>query len=759
MYRICIISALFLLFYSKAEAQSGNRFVIVKSIDNNKPVFGADVYADFRPEGLLYKGKTDSLGIWEIPATGAFKLTIYPAYDSLQEFSAVYSVVDKSIEVKLLTRDKRLDQVTITGNTGPRAISENPYLVRVIHREKIEQLAAQNLGELLLNEVNIQVGQDAVMGSNAIMQGIGGQDIKILINGIPVIGRVNGNVDLSQIVLNNVERIEIIEGPMSVVYGTDALGGVINVITKTPVGKKLNGRFTSFFDMMRTPGNYNLDAAINTRITPKIPLAINFGRYFFAGQDFNTITRSYDWKPKTKYFGDVSAFWKTANSTHRITSAVFSEKLTDRSDAEYSLANVTGFNSYYKTLRWDNSLHSVFTIDKFKRFEWQNAFNYYGRTKNTIKRNLVTGTETAYRPEDQDTSEFSLFNSRGIYNYRDPVHHVSWSAGYDFSRETALGKRIPSELPGINDVAVFGSVEYSPTKEWQFRPSLRVLHNSRFGNPILTGVFGSRLKMAPIIPSLQIKFNLSSHLAFRGSYSKGFRAPSLKELNFYFVDVNHNIHGNDSLKAETSDNFILSFDYRHQLTKTMGTLFSFSLFNNVIINKINLALIDSRTNYYTYINIGRFRSQGLNTNFEFFTSRSTFQFSAMFLTVYDLLLLSDTVDQKSYINGQIGMNYTYKIPSQRMSVSFLSRYTSPTVGYMENLDRYKTDGFYLLDITAQKSFKNSPWQASAGVKNLLGITTVNSTRRDLSNPHSQQGMNVNITPGRSFFLRFIYNIR
>lgn len=750
---------LFCLLPISLFSQGGNRFVIVKSIDNGNAVSGAEIFADFRPEGLLYKGKTDSLGKFYIPANGAFKLSVYPPNDSLQDFTAVYSVVDKFIEVQLLTRDKRLDQVTITGNTGPRAITENPYLVRVIHREKIEKLAAQNLGELLLNEVNIQVGQDAVLGSNAIMQGIGGQDIKILINGIPVIGRVNGNVDLSQIMLNNVERIEIIEGPMSVVYGTDALGGVINIITKTPVGKKLNGRITSFSDIMKTPGNFNIDAAINTRITPKIPVSINAGRYFFAGQDFNTTTRSFDWKPKVKHFGDASAFWKGSNSTHRFTSSFYKERLTDRSDAEYSLANVTGFNSFYKTTRWDNSYHAVFTIDKFRRFEWQNAFNYYNRTKNTIKRNLVTGDEVPYRPEDQDTTQFSLFNSRGIYNSRIPMHNLSWSAGYDFSRETGLGKRIPTNVPGINDIALFGSLEYAPTKEWQFRPSLRILHNSRFGQPILTSAFGDRFKMAPLIPSLQIKFNLSSHLAFRGSYSKGFRAPSLKELNFYFVDVNHNIHGNDSLKAETSDNFILSFDYRHQLTKTMGTVFSFSLFNNVIVNKINLALIDIKTNYYTYINIGRFRSQGLNTNFEFFTSRSNLQFSAMFLTVYDLLMLSDTVDQKSYINAQIGLNYTYKIPAYRMSVSFLSRYTSPTVGYMENLDRYKTDGFYLLDLTMQKAFRNSPWQLSSGVKNILGITTVNSTRRDLSNPHSQQGMNVNITPGRSFFLRLIYNIK
>ncbi|NBP05729.1 MAG: TonB-dependent receptor [Bacteroidetes bacterium] len=362
--------------------------------------------------------------------------------------------------------------------------------------------------------------------------------------------------------------------------------------------------------------------------------------------------------------------------------------------------------------------NSPFKVNNFSRFEWQNAFNYFNRSKNTIKRNLVTGAETPYRPEDQDTSIFTMFNSRGVYTQRNPANPVSWTMGYDFMRETALGKRIPAQLPGITDVAIFGAMEYAPSKEWQVRPSLRILHNSRFGNPIISSVFGNRVKMAPLIPSLQLKYNLSKHLSFRGSYAKGFRAPSLKELNFYFVDMSHNVHGNDSLKAEISDNFILSFDYRHPFSSTSGAIFSFSLFNNIIRNKINLALIDLNTNYYTYINIGRFRSQGLSTNF----------------------------------------NLTRKFPDQKASVSLLSRYTSPTMGYMENNERYRTAGFYLLDLTAQKAFPGMGLHISCGVKNILGVTTLASTRRNLT-PHSEQGLNVNITPGRTLFLRFSYDIK
>ncbi|MFM7764593.1 MAG: TonB-dependent receptor plug domain-containing protein [Sphingomonadales bacterium] len=730
---------------------------IILIYEEGEPIVGADVLADFRPQASLQIGKTDTNGKFFLNNSGAFKLTVISPSDSMSGFEGTFTALDNQIIVTLKQKNLLINPVTITGATGPRAIADNPYLIRVIPKEKIAQMGAQNLGELLLNEANIQVGQDAVMGSNAIMQGIGGQDIKILINGIPVIGRINGNVDLGQIVLNNVERIEIIEGPMSVVYGTDALGGVINVITKNPGNQRFNTRLNVFHDYMTAFSNYNYDVNVTGKMHKKMPFTMNAGRYYFAGRDFNSETRSFDWKPKSKQFADASLFLNTKNSNHRITTSLFQEKLTDRSDAEYSLANVTGYNSVYATTRLDNTIHSVFKINTFSRFEWQNAFNYFNRSKITIKRNLVSGAETPYRPEDQDTSVFTMFNSRGVYTFRNPVNPVSWTIGYDLMRETALGKRIPAQLPGITDVAVFGAMEYSPSREWQVRPSLRILHNSRFGNPIITSVFGDRIKMAPLIPSLQLKYNLSKHLSFRGSYAKGFRAPSLKELNFYFVDMSHNVHGNDSLKAEISDNFILSFDYRHPFSSTSGAIFSFSLFNNIIRNKINLALIDLNTNYYTYINIGRFRSQGLSTNFEFHNQKFTMQLSGTLLTVYDLLEQADSVNQSAYLNGQFAFNLTRKFGSQKASVSLFSRYTSPTIGYMENNERYRTAGFYLLDLTAQKAFPKAGLNISCGVKNILGVTTLASTRRNLT-PHSEQGMNVNITPGRTLFLRFSYDI-
>jgi len=80
---------------------------------------------------------------------------------------------------------------------------------------------------MLSTELNIRTTHDGALGSSLTMQGLGGEHIKILVDGVPVIGRENGNIDLDQINLQNVDHIEVINGPMSVVYGSNALAGVI----------------------------------------------------------------------------------------------------------------------------------------------------------------------------------------------------------------------------------------------------------------------------------------------------------------------------------------------------------------------------------------------------------------------------------------------------------------------------------------------------------------------------------------------------
>ncbi|MBK7944011.1 MAG: TonB-dependent receptor [Flavobacteriales bacterium] len=126
----------------------------------------------------------------------------------------------------------RLEPFVVTGQYAPGSVEGAVQKLRVIDAQRIRRMAANNLGDALRNQLNIRLSQDNLLGSSLSMQGLGGENVKVLIDGVPVTGRQNGNVDLSQLDLTGIERIELVEGPLSVSYGTNALAGTINLITK-----------------------------------------------------------------------------------------------------------------------------------------------------------------------------------------------------------------------------------------------------------------------------------------------------------------------------------------------------------------------------------------------------------------------------------------------------------------------------------------------------------------------------------------------
>ena len=115
---------------------------------------------------------------------------------------------------------KKVQEVVITGQISKKTTEETVHKIRTISAKKINSGLFTNLGQVLEKELNFRLSEDIFLGSSISIQGVSGQNVKILIDDIPVIGRLDGNIDLSQISLNNIERIEIIEGPLSTIYGT-----------------------------------------------------------------------------------------------------------------------------------------------------------------------------------------------------------------------------------------------------------------------------------------------------------------------------------------------------------------------------------------------------------------------------------------------------------------------------------------------------------------------------------------------------------
>jgi outer membrane receptor for ferrienterochelin and colicins len=139
-------------------------------------------------------------------------------------------------------RVNELDAVVVTGQIQPQSMRQSVYRIRTISQERIRLRAATDIAGILNNEPGIRFSTDFALGETDIsLMGMGGQNVKILLDGIPLVDRGSTRQSLSQVDINTVERIEIVEGPMSVVYGSDALAGVINIITrKTKAGPRLS---------------------------------------------------------------------------------------------------------------------------------------------------------------------------------------------------------------------------------------------------------------------------------------------------------------------------------------------------------------------------------------------------------------------------------------------------------------------------------------------------------------------------------------
>jgi len=610
-------------------------------------------------------------------------------------------------------------------------------------------MAAQNLNEVLNNQSSMIISNDPSLGSSVKLQGLGGQNVKILINGIPMVGRLNGNIDVSQIPTESIERIEVVEGPMSVVYGTDAIGGVINIITKTQVKNRNSYFVKSYADGAK---NFNQDAGVKYFLTKGQWLDLNIGRQFFEGYDFNPTSRMVDWKPKIKWFGNVGWGFQTKRLNHKLNFNYFHEKLTDRSNAEFNLISVSGYNNYFYTQRADVSYILDYKMDANNSFRFINAFNIYHREKINVRRNLVTGSEIVTRPSDQDTTLNTLMNLRALWENNKHKKMV-FMAGYDIQREDITGQRI-QEFKPIWDAALFGSLEYKPTSKINLKPSLRVAYNNAFGTEIAPQFFNNHIKFAPVIPSFQLKYQISKFTQFRASYARGFRAPTAKELYFLFVDINHNVQGNVNLQAENSHNFIASLDYRHTISKEIAAQFKISGFYNSINNQIQLSLVDQSTALYKYINIGEMTSSGVNISSEFFVHDATLTWNSSYIQNQARVNVDGGLNDWKVL--QHTLNIQYSLKKLNTNILWFSRFSGKTQGFTSSGELYTLPSFTLADLSFSHSlFKKAQFQW--GTKNLFNVRQLNASA-NTSGVHGNGNGGVNIGMGRILFIQLTVNL-
>ncbi len=627
-----------------------------------------------------------------------------------------------------------LEAFVVTASCEPQMADKSIYEIQVISKKDIETKGANNLSELLNNQLNMKINMDPSLGAGITLQGLSGEHIKLLIDGVPVVGRKNGNIDLSQINLNQVDHVEIIEGPMSVIYGSNAIAGVINIITKSSTQKKFEAYAGSYLESV---GVYNFEAG--TEISRKQhQFRVHGARNFFDGFSLNPDRRSMNWKPKRQLNSDLSYSYRTEKYKIRLDFSIFDEVLQDKGDLMAPYYE-TAFDQYFYTTRTSTRLDYTLKLKSFKQLNIMNAVSTYNWHKNTFLKDLTTLDELlTSSPDQHDTTIFYAFVGRGIFGNDQGIRKLTYQIGYDINYETAGGKRIEGDDQSIGDFAGFISLNYKGIKNLKLQPGLRYSYNTKYESPL--------------VYSLNAQYK-TKKLSLRASAAKGFRAPSIKELFLNFQDINHNIVGNPNLKAENSNNFNFSSQYIIE-KNDLNYAINLSGYHNTVRDIITLAIMQGAQ--YSYTNLSKYITKGFDAGVQIsYYPRLKLDLSYGYLGTYSDASVSDKFLYSPAITSNIEF-YAKKLDT-RLNVFYKYTGKLPQLAIDSDGELFESyiPDYHNLEFSINRSFFKNSLKVIIGAKNLFNNTMLASTTSASGAVHGGGG-NIPVGWGRTVFINVIY---
>ena len=669
-----------------------------------------------------------------------YPLTISCSYVGFENFTQ--TITEKEVGQKaerghftlfLKTKYTSINDLVITGQSAPILATQSIYKVNTISATQIGQRGAANLNEVLNYETNNFVSNDNILGSSVNIGGVGGQNVKILINGIPVTGRENGNIDLGQINLPNIKKVEMIQGPMSVMYGSNALGGVINLITAT-TQKPYTISVKSYLESI---GRYNLCGNFSLNKN-KHSLQLSFARNFFQGwTPKDSIDRYQLWKPKTQYLSDLQYTYDFKKVKLTYFSSFLNEKITNKGTPIVNPYEGYAFDEYYRTHRFIHSLGTNIKLSEKENLSFANSFTNYKRTKNRFKKDLVSLDQYETKNVgDQDTSIFNNWNLRGTFTST-RVKNVDFLGGYEYSLEKANSFKLADQTQQIGEIGLFTSFLFK-YKTLNLQPSVRYTYNSKFAKAIS--------------PAIHSKIELTKNTQLRASYARGFRAPTLKEMYLQFVDQNHTIIGNADLKPEIGDHLEIGITHTRKLNK-LTAQFGFTGYYNAIQNLITLAVYNGQGVLRIYDNLDHYRNfiaaGQVKLDFKKMSIQQSFGFTHVLESVvvpkHTIYEISTTFSYKNeYLKTTFNFNYKFNSKQPVLTIDDKYLFTSP---------------IHIGNFSMQRSFFKNYLQAQFGIKNLFNIQNARlNGATDVQGSAHTSSTGMQLFPARSLFFNFIYSL-
>lgn len=478
--------------------------------------------------------------------------------------------------------DNPLEEVVVTGTRTEKTLRNTPVLTKLITETDIREMGSVTAFDALQSIIpGIQFTPD-VHGANIIVQGLDNDYILVLIDGERMVGETRGNVNFDRISASDIKQIEVVSGASSVLYGSNAIGGVINIITKD-VKKTLEGKLHTRHSKFNT-WNSTVHAGIKTE---KVTVKANAFRHSSDGYSLtNEASKKFTANPYVDYsIGTKLSITPTEKLNISLHGKFFRHENANPKESPRSTHKMHKNYSFGSKLKYDFSKKHNISLsvnsDKYNAYTVYEKFN-----------------DSTFKNSDYQYTAFLLTDS---YRFSDKINLVAgaeWNIERFFSN-ILFGKDIPiaDKKKRTNDFNLFVQADWKVLKNVALLGGVRYTHHSIFGNHFT--------------PKLSAMYTLR-HFKFRGTTAFGYKSPSLKEL---FYDFDHQgmfwIFGNKDLKPEDARYFSLSGEY------TKGKFnFSVNAFHNEIENKIDMIrTVNNVTNKVElhHYNVNKARIRGVES--------------------------------------------------------------------------------------------------------------------------------------------------
>ena len=447
-----------------------------------------------------------------------------------------------------------LEPIVVTATHSPKALKDAPVVTRLITLHDIKITDATNIQEMLTQEIpGLEFGLAMSQETALHMSGFGGNAVLFLVDGERLSGETMDNTDYNRLNLDNVGRIEIVKGASSALYGSNAVGGVINIISREnlePWTVNANTRYNTFGHEWRNGASFSFNTAKwnsqtsfqHTKIDPvDMPkahtpeeIAIELMKKA-QGLPYDESVLNDD-SNISRLYGQ-----KTYNIKERLIWRVTDQlTLTGRGGYFFRTSERDTYNYHFNA--YSGGLKGRYAWDYHHYLELSYAYDQYDKANY-----LPDGTRT----HDHDYSNrqhvaHALYNrafgKNGLIVGADYMH--DYLTTYQFVDNTSHSQ---------NNIDGYAQFDWNVTDRLNLVGSVRYDYFSASSNQAFTGRLAAVYKFP--------------WMTFRANYASGFRAPTLKEMYMYFDmgNMGYMIVGNPDLKPEKSHNFNLAVERTNRI--------------------------------------------------------------------------------------------------------------------------------------------------------------------------------------------------